>query len=76
MSTDGLNAPCPNCEAAVYFGKDPRSEYAKTVPVRRAFWFTDCEDCGLTLQVIDLDPPKVTYAEEEDDDDSDDDDDF
>jgi alpha-aminoadipate carrier protein LysW len=36
----------------------------------------DCDDCGLQLEIVGLDPVELDVVEEEDDDDDDDEDEF
>ena len=56
---------CPECEAEVHVDTD--ADKGETV---------DCEECGVKLEVVGLDPVELDIVEEEDLDDDDDDDEF
>ena len=54
---------CPECEADVHVDTD--ADKGETV---------DCDECGVHLEVVGLDPVELDIVEEEDLDDDDDDD--
>ena len=56
---------CPECEADVHVDTD--ADKGETV---------DCEECGVHLEVVGLDPVELDVVEEEKLDDDDDDDEF
>ena len=56
---------CPECEADVHVDTD--ADKGETV---------DCDECGVHLEVVGLDPVELDVVEEEDLDDDDDDDEF
>ena len=56
---------CPECEAEVHV--DPDVDKGETV---------DCEECGLQLEIVGLDPVELDVVEEEDDDADDDEDEY
>ena len=56
---------CPECEAEVHVETD--ADKGETV---------DCDDCGLQLEIVGLDPVELDVVEEEVDDDDDDEDEF
>ena len=55
---------CPECEAEVHVETD--ADKGEIV---------DCDDCGLQLEIVGLDPVELDVVEEEVDDDDDDDED-
>jgi alpha-aminoadipate carrier protein LysW len=56
---------CPECEADVHVDTD--ADKGETV---------DCDECGVHLEVVGLDPVELDIVEEEELDDDDDDDEF
>ena len=56
---------CPECEAEVHVDTDV--DKGETV---------DCEECGLQLEIVGLDPVELDIVEEEDDDIDEDDDEY
>jgi len=56
---------CPECEADVHVDND--ADKGET---------DDCNECGMLLEVVGLDPVELDIVEEEDSDDDDDDDEF
>jgi alpha-aminoadipate carrier protein LysW len=56
---------CPECEADVHVDTD--ADKGETV---------QCEDCGVQLEVVGLDPVELDIVDEEDPDDDDDDDEY
>ena len=56
---------CPECEAEVHVETD--ADKGEIV---------DCDDCGLQLEIVGLDPVELDIVEEEVDDDDDDEDEF
>ena len=56
---------CPECEADVHVDTD--ADKGETV---------DCDECGVHLEVVGLDPVELDVVEEEDLDDDDDEDEF
>lgn len=56
---------CPECEAEVHVETD--ADKGEIV---------DCDDCGLQLEIVGLDPVELDVVEEEVDDDDDDEDEF
>ena len=64
-----LTANCPECDATIRFSKQPKLGAMVT-----------CEECGETLEVVDLSPLELDWAYEDYDDDDDwdewDDDDY
>jgi alpha-aminoadipate carrier protein LysW len=56
---------CPECEADVHVDTD--ADKGETV---------QCEDCGVQLEVVGLDPVELDIVDEEDPDDDDDDEEF
>jgi alpha-aminoadipate carrier protein LysW len=56
---------CPECDADVHV--DPDVDKGETV---------SCEECGIGLEVVGLDPVELDIVQDEDLDDDDDDDEF
>ncbi|HEX5703107.1 MAG TPA: hypothetical protein VFX97_07910 [Pyrinomonadaceae bacterium] len=56
---------CPECEAEVHVETD--ADKGEIV---------DCDDCGLQLEIVGLDPVELDIVEEEVDDDDDEDDEY
>ena len=56
---------CPECEAEVHVDTDV--DKGETV---------DCDECGVHLEIVGLDPVELDIVEEVDDDDDDDEDEY
>jgi alpha-aminoadipate carrier protein LysW len=56
---------CPECEAEVHVETD--ADKGEIV---------DCDDCGLQLEIVGLDPVELDIVDEENDDDDDEDDEY